>query len=32
MLRAREIAETLKHWIAAEQFTLGEPVFTLPGV
>ncbi len=29
-VRAREIAETLKKWIANGKFTLGEPQFTLP--
>ncbi|MEE8542182.1 MAG: homocysteine biosynthesis protein [Desulfobacterales bacterium] len=29
-VRAREIAETLKKWIASGKFTLGEPQFTLP--
>ncbi len=29
-VRAREIAETLKKWIAGGKFTLGEPQFTLP--
>jgi uncharacterized protein (DUF39 family) len=32
MVKAREIAETLRRWIVSEQFTLGEPVFTLPRV
>lgn len=31
MVRAREIAETLKQWIAEAKFTIGEPQFTLPG-
>ncbi len=30
MVRAREIAETLKQWIQAGTFLLGEPQFTLP--
>ncbi|MCJ8502182.1 homocysteine biosynthesis protein [Desulfatitalea alkaliphila] len=30
MVRAREIAETLKEWIRAGNFQLGEPQFTLP--
>jgi L-aspartate semialdehyde sulfurtransferase len=30
MVRAREIAETLKQWIEAGTFLLGEPQFTLP--
>lgn len=30
MVRAREIAETLKEWIRAGSFQLGEPQFTLP--
>jgi uncharacterized protein (DUF39 family) len=30
MVRAREIAQTLKEWIAGGQFLLGEPQFTLP--
>ncbi len=30
VVRAREIAETLKQWIKEEGFTLGEPQFTLP--
>jgi len=29
-VRAREIAETLKEWIAKGNFLLGEPQFTLP--
>ena len=29
-VRAREIAETLKKWIAGSEFLLGEPQFTLP--
>lgn len=32
IVRAREIAEILKRWVKEEQFTLKEPVFTLPGV
>jgi uncharacterized protein (DUF39 family) len=31
MVRAREIAETLKKWISKGKFFLGEPQFTLPG-
>jgi uncharacterized protein (DUF39 family) len=30
MVKARQIAETLKEWIAAGSFELGEPQFTLP--
>ena len=30
MVKAREIADTLKRWIAAGEFLLGEPQFTLP--
>ena len=30
MVKAREIAETLKSWISKEKFTLCEPHFTLP--
>ena len=30
MVRAREIAETLKEWISRGEFMLGEPQFTLP--
>ena len=30
IVRAREIAETLKEWIAKGDFLLGEPQFTLP--
>jgi uncharacterized protein (DUF39 family) len=30
LVRAREIAETLKAWIEQGKFTLGEPQFTLP--
>ena len=30
MVKAREIAETLKNWISQGKFTLGEPQFTLP--
>ncbi len=30
MVKAREIAETLKNWISKEKFTLCEPHFTLP--
>ena len=30
MVRAREIADTLKAWIQEGTFTLGEPQFTLP--
>ncbi len=30
MVRAREIAETLKKWISKGKFILGEPQFTLP--
>jgi len=30
LVKAREIAETLKHWISKENFTLCEPQFTLP--
>ncbi len=30
IVRAREIAETLKEWIAKGEFELGEPQFTLP--
>lgn len=30
MVKAREIANTLKGWIEAGSFTLGEPQFTLP--
>jgi L-aspartate semialdehyde sulfurtransferase len=30
MVRAREIAQTLKEWIQAGTFLLGEPQFTLP--
>jgi uncharacterized protein (DUF39 family) len=30
MVKAREIAETLKNWISKEKFTLCEPQFTLP--
>jgi uncharacterized protein (DUF39 family) len=32
VLKAREIAETLKTWIARGRFLLGDPQFTLPGV
>ena len=32
VLKAREIAATLKTWIAKGRFLLGEPQFTLPGV
>jgi uncharacterized protein (DUF39 family) len=31
LVRAREIAETLKKWISKGKFFLGEPQFTLPG-
>ena len=31
VVKAREIAETLKTWIAKGRFLLGEPQFTLPG-
>ncbi len=31
VVRAREIAETLKKWIQKGDFLLGEPQFTLPG-
>jgi len=31
MVKAREIAATLKDWISKGKFTLGEPQFTLPG-
>ncbi len=31
VVRAREIAETLKKWISKGKFLLGEPQFTLPG-
>lgn len=31
LVKAREIAETLKAWITAGRFLLGEPQFTLPG-
>jgi len=30
VVKAREIAETLKEWISKGEFTLGEPQFTLP--
>jgi uncharacterized protein (DUF39 family) len=30
LVKAREIAETLKNWISKEKFTLCEPQFTLP--
>ena len=30
LVRAREVAETLKNWIAKGKFMLGEPQFTLP--
>lgn len=30
MVKAREIANTLKNWIKSGEFLLGEPVFTLP--
>jgi uncharacterized protein (DUF39 family) len=30
MVKARQIAETLKEWIVAGTFELGEPQFTLP--
>jgi len=30
MVKAREIAETLKTWILEGEFLLGEPQFTLP--
>ena len=30
MVRAREVAETLKKWISQGKFMLGEPQFTLP--
>jgi len=30
VVKAREIAETLKHWISGGKFLLGEPQFTLP--
>jgi uncharacterized protein (DUF39 family) len=30
MVRAREIAATLKEWISRGEFMLGEPQFTLP--
>ena len=30
VVKAREIAETLKHWISEGKFLLGEPQFTLP--
>jgi L-aspartate semialdehyde sulfurtransferase len=30
--KARQIAETLKQWIGAGSFELGEPQFTLPSV
>lgn len=30
LVKAREIAETLKNWISKENFTLCEPQFTLP--
>ncbi len=32
MVKAREIAETLKRWIAERRFLLGEPVSLLPSV
>jgi len=31
LVRAREIAETLKKWVSKGKFFLGEPQFTLPG-
>jgi hypothetical protein len=31
MVKARQIADTLKTWILAGNFLLGEPQFTLPG-
>jgi uncharacterized protein (DUF39 family) len=31
LVRAREIAETLKKWVSKGNFFLGEPQFTLPG-
>ena len=31
MVKAREIAGTLKQWIQRKDFLLGEPQFTLPG-
>jgi hypothetical protein len=30
MIKAREIAQTLKDWISRGDFYLGEPQFTLP--
>jgi uncharacterized protein (DUF39 family) len=30
MVRAREIADTLRDWIKKGEFLLGEPQFTLP--
>ncbi len=30
LVRAREIAETLKRWILEDKFTIQQPVFTLP--
>jgi uncharacterized protein (DUF39 family) len=32
MVKARQIAETLKQWIASGAFELGEPQFTLPAM
>jgi uncharacterized protein (DUF39 family) len=32
MVRAREVANTLKEWISAGRFLLGEPVELLPSV
>ncbi|MEW6500336.1 MAG: homocysteine biosynthesis protein, partial [Thermodesulfobacteriota bacterium] len=32
MVRAREIAETLKEWIGRGEFTLEKPIKLLPGV
>ena len=31
VVKAREIADTLKKWIAQGEFFIGEPQFTLPG-
>ena len=30
VVKARQIAETLKQWISAGRFEVGEPQFTLP--
>jgi uncharacterized protein (DUF39 family) len=30
IVKARQIAETLKQWIGSGEFKLGEPQFTLP--